>query len=990
MLATPYRFLRKCPSRPASIVCVLTVLVLAASSMACAQSEDYSVSAWGTRDGLPEMAVQALAEEPQGGLLVGTSGGPCYFDGSSCKPLQYSDLNKFPISSLTTLLRARDKSIWAGTEGGGLLHFSNERMDVFSRKEGLTDGYIRAIFEDSAGTLWVGTEDGLFRRSGSRFERIGFISNPNTQDVYAIAEDTDHRILVGGEALSVINDRNLVVPYATVQTVPVRVRSLLLAHSGRLIVGTVSGAFLRQQNGKFERLPLPRSDVATLFESPDGTVWCGTIADGLWRITEGHVTRVDIARNAVGHSIQAIVADASNRLWVGTETGLSRIQTTNVHLIPSPAAGVDQETLVMSLNGSAELVNNRLYKLDGGLTVPVLNKLKLDVPLLNVLHASDRSVWFGTAGKGVYRVISEGKITHYSAESPPKITANFAKGIVEGEHGDVWVATWNGLNKIGKSGVEVFGTSNGLPNRQVRAILRDHNRCMWIGTDGGPANYCSGRFVENLATQSLRGEEIGALAEDTNGVLWLGTRNHGIYAYRGSDLRHFTTSMGLISNFICGLAVDLHGTLWISSPESISSISVDQPLDALNKNALVFARPYPLPSSAKDLRFSGGRFPNVMVDSRNVLWFATNRGAVYVTPQASVPDNAGSAPLPSITSVLADDVFVLGASKTGIPANVKRLTFAFRAVSLAPENDTLLAYRLTGVDDRWTVATSTRQVDYRGLAPGRYSFELKAYSRSHPEVFNISRTTFSIPVIWYHSFWFYLGALILLSACSGSVYAVHMKSVKSRFRIVLEERTRLAREMHDTLIQGCNGVAMLLEAEASNLGPLRSNFLDTARNQLRATVADAREAVWGLRQTRTEPGFLEDYIHSISTQTSSSSGLPINVHLGRQLPCLSSEAAHGVLMIIREAVANSVNHGRPNSISISAEYRDELLLVKVSDDGVGFNQKAVSARSGDHYGILGMHERAASIGAKLQLESSQGDGTTVTVSLPIVPRSLTA
>jgi len=948
-----------------------------------AQSADYSVSTWGTRDGLPEMAVQALAVEPSGGLWVGTAGGPCLFDGSSCKPLQNDYISKFPISNLTTLLRARDKSIWAGTEGGGLLHFSKGGMDVLDKRSGLADGYIRAIFEDSSETLWVGTDDGLFRKSGSHFERIAFANARSPQDIHAIAEDTDHRILVGGESLSAIDRRGIAGLYPTTLPVPERVRALLLTHDGRLIVGTVSGAFERQQSGKFERLPFLRADVESLHESPDGAVWCGTVADGLWRVSAGHVQRIDIGRNAVGHSIQAIITDAGNRLWVGTETGLSRIQMTNIHLIPSPAAAVDQETLGLSLDGSVVLVNRHLFKLKNRVTRQVPSNVRLDTSLLNVLYASDHSEWLGTAGKGVYRISNEGNVVHYSANSQLKISANFSRGIIEGEHGDVWIATWNGLNKIGKGGVEVFGSLNGLPNRQVRSMLRDHNNCMWIGTDGGPAKYCSGTFVENLATRSLSGEEIWALAEDANGVLWLGTRNHGLYAYRGSELRHITTGEGLISNFICGLAVDLHGTLWLSSPETISSLSVNQPLDAQNKDALVFARTYPLPSAAKDLRFSSGRFPNAMVDTRNIVWFATNRGAVYVTRQTSVADTVGATPLPVITSVLADDAFVLGANKTSIPADSRRLTFTFRAISLAPEDDVLLAYRLAGVDDRWTVSSGTHQVDYQGLAPGRYGFELKAYSRSQPAVFNVSRLSFSIPVIWYRSTWFYLGTLALLAICSTSVYALQVKNVKGRFRIVLEERTRLAREMHDTLIQGCNGVAMLLEAEASNRGPLRSNSLDMARSQLRATVADAREAVWGLRQTRTEPGFLENFIHSISTQTTSSCGLPVNVHLGRQLPCLYSDAAHGVLMIVREAVTNAVNHGRPDSITINAEYRDKRLLVKVSDNGIGFDIGTASAHSSDHYGILGMYERATSIGAKLRLESKPGSGTTVAISMPV-------
>ena len=115
----------------------------------------------------------------------------------------------------------------------------------------------------------------------------------------------------------------------------------------------------------------------------------------------------------------------------------------------------------------------------------------------------------------------------------------------------------------------------------------------------------------------------------------LGTRNHGIYAYRESDLRHFSTSEGLLSNFICGLVADKAGTLWISSPDVLSSMPVDQPLGEPRNTDLVFARPYSIPKGAEDLRFSGGRFPNALVEDRGIVWFATTRGPVYV--DSSVP-----------------------------------------------------------------------------------------------------------------------------------------------------------------------------------------------------------------------------------------------------------------------------------------------------------------------------------------------------------------
>jgi signal transduction histidine kinase len=693
-------------------------------------------------------------------------------------------------------------------------------------------------------------------------------------------------------------------------------------------------------------------------------------------------SQVLIGNDDSGHSILAMAADAGGRLWVGTETGLSRIEPTNVHLIQSPAAAIDRETFGLSPKGTVLLVNSKVYRLDSEQLQPMNFQLP-GAPkiLLNALYASDHSVWLGTAGNGVFQLDSDGHSTQYSTDSRLKITSDFPRGIVEGVKGDIWVATAFGLNRIWHGGVEQFDSRNGLPNRNVHALLRDQKGCMWIGTDSGPAVYCGGHFIENRATKTLGGEEISAMAEDASGTMWLGTRNHGIYAYREPDLRHFSTSDGLLSNFICGLAADKVGTLWISSPEAISSMPVNQPLAEPSKPSLVFAQPHALPKGAEGLSFSGRRFPNALVDAHGVVWFASTRGPVYIDQSLPSLDHAADGPVPVITSVLADDAYIQRIPPIRIPSGSKLVTFTFGSVYLGPEQDTLLTYRLEGVDDKWTVSAGSHQVEYRGLPAGSYTFELRAYGRTRPDLWKSARVAFVVPVIWYRSLWFYIFVLLSLGVVSLLLYMLHLQRVKGRFKLILEERTRLAREMHDTLIQGCNGVAMLLEADASSRGQQESKYLDIAREQLQATVADARAAVWNLRQSETDADFILSMLNNISAQASESFGIPVSVSHPTRIPKVSADVAHEALMIVREAVTNAGSHGRPSTINISAQQVENHLLLRVSDDGIGFDVNA--DLSGDHHGILGMRERAEMIGADLEITSTTGTGTSVLLSLNV-------
>jgi len=238
-----------------------------------------------------------------------------------------------------------------------------------------------------------------------------------------------------------------------------------------------------------------------------------------------------------------------------------------------------------------------------------------------------------------------------------------------------------------------------------------------------------------------------------------------------------------------------------------------------------------------------------------------------------------------------------------------------------------------------------------------------------------------VPVIWYRSLWFYIFVLLSLGVVSLLLYMLHLQRVKGRFKLILEERTRLAREMHDTLIQGCNGVAMLLEADASSRGQQESKYLDIAREQLQATVADARAAVWNLRQSETDADFILSMLNNISAQASESFGIPVSVSHPTRIPKVSADVAHEALMIVREAVTNAGSHGRPSTINISAQQVENHLLLRVSDDGIGFDVNA--DLSGDHHGILGMRERAEMIGADLEITSTTGTGTSVLLSLNV-------
>jgi signal transduction histidine kinase len=242
---------------------------------------------------------------------------------------------------------------------------------------------------------------------------------------------------------------------------------------------------------------------------------------------------------------------------------------------------------------------------------------------------------------------------------------------------------------------------------------------------------------------------------------------------------------------------------------------------------------------------------------------------------------------------------------------------------------------------------------------------------------------------FYQTKWFLaLCALVLVAAVWG-FYRLHVRNIRQRFAAVLHERNRLAREMHDTLIQGCVGVSTLLEAASSAQdvsAQLSNELLDRARNEVRAAVDEARLAVWDLRQSSGSGEDLVKAVAQLAKRISLDTGIPVEFENSGTPRALEAEGEWSLLMIIREALQNAVRHAAPKSLSVLLSFDRRNLRAAIEDDGCGFDPEIVFATSGQHYGLIGMRERAEKLGGELKVTSSSGNGTLVRFSLPL-PKS---
>ncbi len=247
----------------------------------------------------------------------------------------------------------------------------------------------------------------------------------------------------------------------------------------------------------------------------------------------------------------------------------------------------------------------------------------------------------------------------------------------------------------------------------------------------------------------------------------------------------------------------------------------------------------------------------------------------------------------------------------------------------------------------------------------------------------------SLEIEWlphfYRTAWFLAACAALALTGALAAYRLRLRQVHSRFRAVLEERNRVAREMHDTVIQGCAGVSALLEAVSigtEESGSKRELF-DCARTQVRATVDEARRAVWNLRQSGAALPEIGPLLDQMAQQASHASRVPVRFEASGKPLLLDPAVEHDILMVAREAVYNAVQHARPTEVRIQAHFEDNKIRLRVVDDGCGFNPEDVFLLGGEHFGLVGMRERTARLGGRFDIRSAPGTGTELLVEVPV-------
>lgn len=971
---------------------------------------DLSTQAWVLENGLPQNTVQALAQSAQGYIWAGTEAGLARFDGSQFEIFDRSSTPPLPGSDIQCLLAARDGALWIGG-AEGLARWKNGVLTVFSKKDGLPGDGIRALAQTKDGKIWAWTDGGLARLSGGRFEPAiadglpagqatgiladgqgdlwvettgglaayrdghwGAIEKPGwwSRGGIALAQRLpDGTLAVAGARDLVLSRGGHVVQRLRVGTgIPgARIQALLADREGSLWIGT-NGGLARLVGARLQLFPatdpLGTASVLKLLEDREGNLWVGTETQGLHILRDRRFFTFGTREGLASDAITTVVQDRSGTLWVGTQgSGLNA-----VHL---HQGGVGSELFPGPGRASDAI---RTFSVKNGMTSDVI---------LSLAAAPDGSLWAGTPD-GLNRIRGNRIATYTSADGLPD---DFIRSLLVDTDGSLWIGTRHGLAHwtMGtgiQPKIKVYTQADGLGSDLVGAMARDAHGDLWIATLAGLSRLHQGRITNFTTTNGLGSDVATALLPRRDGTLLIGTEGHGLDLWEGHKFSMAAHS-DLGNTTIHAVLDDGDGHLWFATPRGIARCDWNGKSAAGHPAGCVHWMEFGVADGLRSEQMAANSHPSAWRSSDGNLWFASSKGLVAVDPSRF---HLNTLPPPVVLERFAvDDVeqpLHGTGSKLTIAAGHVHFQFDYAGLSFVAPQKVRYRYMLQGFDHEWTEAGARRSAYYTNIPPGHYTFRVEA--ANNDGVWNESGADliFDLQRHFYQTVWFY--SLLLAAIAAGILLLLRrrLRRAEREFSAVLGERSRIAREIHDTLAQGYVGVSLQLEilAQLLHLKKLEdaAKQLDTTREYVRNGLADARQSIWALRTQDSGEAALPVKLRRMVEQAGSEDLISRFSIFGAYRP-LPATIERELLRVAEEAIRNVKRHAAASELSVQLQYGPESILLEVRDNGRG---GAVRHSTGfvDHFGITGMQERAAAILGKFEIESTPSAGTTVRLRVP--------
>ena len=973
------------PTMPRRVAPISACLLLLACTTD-AQPRDVALrqmfhQAWGLREGAPG-AITSIAQSADGYLWLASPAGLFRFDGVRFEKVRMVGP---PVRRPSDLWALADGSLWVLHDRALLTRLLGHERTTFAAADGVPGSRTLSLGLDRAGVTWAAGEMGLARLNGTRWEMVvtaKTVLDPNGPSTAVLLDSRG--ALWASTGGQVLVRRPGQPAFALHSSFGVR----MLAESPDGIVWGIpipgdSVRPLETSAGHTPKVAAIEDGRRLAFDS-NGGLYVAT-GRGLVHLTATADGRVDGAVDRVGagaglthDSALATLVDREGNVWVGTAAGLDLLRATVVAnadpLPPVHAARLARQgddVWVGTRSGVLRVSGNRL--LPGGFDAPVSGVIAEAGGTL--LAWSGKHLWRG-------RGTTFGRVAG-TPQPKPDEAWNFAF--------DASGRLWAGFLRTGIWCLDrdrwVRPAIDGLDLTATASVFGDDRGRVWISSVMGDVIAVTNGGTPRLYADDDRlpiGQVVGLATAPTR--TWIAGRG-GIAAVDDSgSIRAVPGIDEDTVGVIRGIATEADGSVWLNADHGIVRISVDEAARATGPSPLVpryrvfdhldgmVGGAAPRPANAA-LRAPGG-----------IMWFV-GYDAVYAVDPRRLSGSSLPPPV-KVTSLRAGDRDYTASDGVVLAVGARNVAVSYTGISLTMPDRIRFRHRLDGVDSEWQEAGVRREAFYANLAPGRYTFRVIASNNNGVWPETGATTTFVVPRALHETLAFRAAVLLVLALGLWMALRLRVRQVTEALQDRLEarvfERERIARDLHDTLLQGVQGLILRFQAVVSQLpvdGP-PARAMEEALARADDVLAEGRARVRDLRRSTQASADLGQAVAALGPDVVAGSGIAYATTIAGVVVPLHPVVRDEAYWIAHEAVVNAVHHAGARSIEAEVSFSRAGLTIRVRDDGTGIDEQKADRGRAEHFGLRGMRERAGRIGGQLKVWSRPGVGTEVELHAP--------
>ena len=994
----------------------------AAASPAPSTNSAWISRTWQSDDGLPGNTVVGVVQTPDGYLWVATENGLARFDGLRFQEAPLGVVA--PSGSRTAVLLADSRGrLWLGKEtrtlGAAVVCVDAGRSQLFTEDDGLATCPVDGMVEDGEGAVWTTSLSNVCRIHEGRVRSLADEVGLAGVGPVRLARDVRGRLWFAKVCQVGVCREGRFRPLQTLSEEP---KALSSAKSGGVWIGV--GTRVLKYTGEGEPQDLgevaanrPEAKPTVLFEDRQGRLWVGTEKAGLFLYNGSGFDEVA----QTSHRILQLTDDREGNLWVGTQGGgLIRVRPRAFELqaLGSGPSSEAMRSVCQDASGTLWAVTSsgRLARQEGPRWRVLTAKDGWSNPHATcVTAAPEGGVWVGTLHGGLHG---------WCAGAERSITPldGLASGVVSAllttPSGDVWIGTVS-PNTVQRLRAGQFQTYK-LPQilGPYGSLAVDASGRVWAATVGGVlARVTDEALVDETPNTLGTILPIGSLCATPDGSLWIGYRGRGVGRLKQGHFIRFDHQQGLPDDFINYILEDGHGKLWLAANRGLFSVA-EKEFEAVaeGRQTRLYPVVYGRDEGAPSLLDCTFYWPAVLRGADDRLWMPTASGLAVVD---TGPLMENRQPPPVVIERVVMDGRPVAAYEAGegtegpnsvaplelhqpeallrLPPGVGQIELEYTGLSFLASRNVAFKYRLEGLDEKWVEAGTRRVAYYNHLPPGDYRFKVMACN--HDGVWNEEGKSLAITALphFWQTKWFKLLAIIMgITGLVGIGWGIARRRTRRRIarleqlRAIDQERTRIARDIHDDLGSNLTRIAWLSDLVLAD--KILPDKVDDHSRKIggyaRQMVTSLDEIVWAVNPRNDTLQSLAQYITHMAYEYLSSTSVNCRLEIPSDLPAavLPAEIRHDFFLAAKEALHNIIKHASAREARIRLALADGVLTLVIEDDGRGFDVAAPSSGRPGH-GLRNLRQRIENHGGRFQCESTAGGGTRLTFTLKLPERA---